>query len=63
MKLFRLVWQELRLRPTAMITSLLAVTLGVTALVAVQNIAVFSERAIAHKMETLAVVLFVGLVM
>ena len=53
MKLFRLVWQELRLRPTAMVTSLLAVTLGVTALVAVQNIAVFSERAIAHKMETL----------
>ena len=53
MKLFQLIWKELWLRPTAMITSLLAVTLGVTALVAVQNIAVFSERSIAHKMESL----------
>jgi putative ABC transport system permease protein len=53
MKLHTLIWKELRQRPTAMMTSLLAVTLGVTALVAIQNIAVFSEQTIAHKMETL----------
>ena len=53
MKLRSLIWKELRQRPTPMMTSLIAVTLGVTALVAIQNITVFSEQAIAQKMENL----------
>lgn len=53
MKLRTLVWKELRQRPTPMLTSLAAVTLGVTALVAIQNITVFSERKIAGDMESL----------
>ena len=48
-----LIWKELWQRPTAMITSLIAVTFGVTALVAIQNIIVFSEEEIAHRMENL----------
>ena len=53
MQLRSMIWKELRQRPTPMITSLMAVTLGVTALVAVQNITVFSERKIAEDMESL----------
>jgi len=53
MKLRHLIWKELWQRPTPMLTSLLAVTLGVTALVAIQNITVFSERKIAGDMESL----------
>jgi len=53
MKLRTLIWKELWQRPTPMLTSLLAVTLGVTALVAIQNITVFSERKIAGDMESL----------
>tara|TARA_R110002072_G_scaffold303078_1_gene492933 strand:+ start:14094 stop:15323 length:1230 start_codon:yes stop_codon:yes gene_type:complete len=53
MNLRSLIWKELRQRPTPMMTSLIAVTLGVTALVAIQNITVFSEQAIAQKMENL----------
>lgn len=53
MNLRSLIWKELRQRPTPMLTSLIAVTLGVTALVAIQNITVFSEQAIAQKMENL----------
>ncbi|MFN3157669.1 MAG: ABC transporter permease [Rubinisphaera brasiliensis] len=53
MNLRTLIWKELWQRPTPMITSLLAVTLGVTALVAIQNITVSSERKIAGDMESL----------
>jgi len=53
MSLRSLIWKELWQRPTPMLTSLLAVTLGVTALVAIQNITVSSERKIAGDMETL----------
>ncbi len=53
MKLRSLVWKELWQRPTPMLTSLLAVTLGVTALVAIQNMAVSSEKQIAGEMESL----------
>ncbi|MDM4015089.1 ABC transporter permease [Roseiconus lacunae] len=53
MKIHHLIWKEMRKRPTPMITSLLAVTLGVMALVAIQNIAVFSQRKIAGDMESL----------
>ncbi len=53
MTLYSLISKELLQRPTAMLTSLLAVTLGVTAMVAIQNITVFSERKIAGDMESL----------
>ncbi|QDV14839.1 Macrolide export ATP-binding/permease protein MacB [Rosistilla oblonga] len=53
MQLKSMIWKELWQRPTPMLTSLLAVTLGVTALVAIQNITVFSERKIAGDMESL----------
>ncbi|TWT66383.1 ABC transporter permease [Allorhodopirellula solitaria] len=53
MKIQHLIWKEMRKRPTPMITSLLAVTLGVMALVAIQNIAVFSQKKIAGDMESL----------
>lgn len=53
MKLRSLIWKELWQRPTPMLTSLLVVTLGVTAMVAIQSITVFSERQIASDMESL----------
>ncbi|MBD3675366.1 MAG: ABC transporter permease [Planctomycetaceae bacterium] len=53
MKLRTLIWKELWQRPTTMLTSLLTVTLGVAALVAIQNITVSSERKIAGDMESL----------
>ena len=53
MKLRSMIWKELWQRPTPMLTSLLAVTLGVTAMVAIQNITVFWERKIAGDMESL----------
>ncbi len=53
MTLRSLIWKELWQRPTPMLTSLLAVTLGVTALVAIQNITVYSEQKIAGDLESL----------
>ena len=53
MKLRTMIWKELWQRPTPMLTSLLVVTLGVTALVAVQNITILSEQKIAGDMEAL----------
>jgi putative ABC transport system permease protein len=49
----KLVWKELWQRPTAMITCLLAICLGITALVAIRSVTVFSERAVAEKLEAL----------
>lgn len=49
----KLVWKELWQRPTAMITCLMAITLGVTALVAIRSVTVHSEQAVAHKLEAL----------
>lgn len=53
MKLCSMIWRELWQRPTPMLTSLLAVTLGVTAMVAIQNVTVFSERKIADDLASL----------
>ena len=53
MQLRTMIWKELWQRPTPMLTSLLVVTLGVTALVAVQNITILSEQKIAGDMEAL----------
>lgn len=53
MNLRTIVWKELWERPTAMITSVLAILLGVTALVAIRHVTVFSEREVAQQLETL----------
>lgn len=53
MTLTSIIWKELRERPTAMFTSVLAILLGVTALVAIRNVTVFSEQEVAGKLETL----------
>lgn len=59
MNLRLLVWRELLERPTAMLTSVLAILLGVTALVAIRHITVFSEREVGEKLESLGANLLV----
>ena len=49
----KLIWKELRQRPTAMITCLLAITLGITALVAIRSVTVFSEQAVKQQLAAL----------
>lgn len=53
MSFSQLVWKESRERPTAMFTGLLTIVLGVTALVAIRNVAFFSEKAVAQELEAL----------
>ncbi|MEX2288477.1 MAG: FtsX-like permease family protein [Planctomycetaceae bacterium] len=48
-----LVWKEIKERPTAMITGLATIILGVAALVAIHNVTYFSERAVARELEAL----------
>jgi putative ABC transport system permease protein len=48
-----LILKELWQRPTSMITCLLAITLGVTALVAIRSVTVFSEEAVSKQMSDL----------
>ncbi|WP_254507266.1 ABC transporter permease [Anatilimnocola floriformis] len=59
MNLRTLVWRELRERPGAMLTSTIAILLGVTALVAIRHVTVFSEAAIGKKLESLGANLLV----
>ena len=49
----KLIWKELWQRPTAMITCLLAITLGITALVAIRSVTVFSEQAVKQQLSSL----------
>ena len=49
----KLIWKELWQRPTAMVTCLMAITLGVMALVAIRSTTVFSERAVSEQLEAL----------
>ncbi len=53
MTLRSLVWKELSQRPAPTITALLAVALGVAALVSVQSLATSSEAKIAHQLQQL----------
>ncbi len=53
MRLRTMIWKELWQQPAPMLTSLAAVTLGVTALVTIQHITVSSEEKIAGDMESL----------
>lgn len=49
----KLIWKELWQRPTAMATCLLAITLGVTALVAIRSVTTFSEQAVSDQLAAL----------
>jgi putative ABC transport system permease protein len=53
MRLWTLVGRELRRRPVPLLTCGLAILLGVTALVAVRTVAVYSERAVARELDEL----------
>lgn len=53
MNLRILVWRELSERPMAMLTSTLAILLGVTALVAIRHVTVFSEREVGQQLQSL----------
>ena len=53
MNLRSIVWKELWERPAAMVTSLAAILLGVTALVAIQHVTIFSEREVALQLSAL----------
>ena len=49
----KLIWKELWQRPTAMATCLLAIVLGVTALVAIRSVTIYSEKTVAQQMSEL----------
>jgi putative ABC transport system permease protein len=49
----KLIWKELWQRPTAMATCLVAIMLGVTALVAIRSVTIYSEKAVAKQMSEL----------
>ena len=53
MNLRTLVWRELFERKSQMLTCLLAILLGITALVAIKNVTHFSEKAVAREMDSL----------
>ena len=53
MNLKTLVWRELAERPSAMLTSTLTILLGVTALVAIRHVTVFSEREVGQQLQSL----------
>lgn len=53
MSIGKLIWREIRQRPTSMVTCLLSITLGVMALVAIRSVTIYSERAVASQMEAL----------
>ena len=53
MNLKTLVWREIWERPSAMLTSTLAILLGVTALVAIRHVTVFSERDVGQQLQSL----------
>jgi putative ABC transport system permease protein len=53
MNLRVLVWKEMRQRPAAMATSLLAILLGVAALVTMRHLTVFSQREVSRQLSQL----------
>jgi len=53
MKIHNLVWKEMKQRPTPCIAALLAVALGVAALISIQSVAVSSQTQVARQMNEL----------
>ncbi len=53
MKLRTFVWREIFERKNQLVTSFLAIVLGITAVVGVKNITTFSEKAVARELDML----------
>lgn len=53
MTLTTIVWRELRERPSAMLTSTLAILMSVAAIVAIRHVTVFSEREVGRQLDSL----------
>ena len=53
MQLKHLVWRELFERKNQLATSFLAILLGVAVIVAIKNITVYSEKAVARELDAL----------
>jgi putative ABC transport system permease protein len=53
MQLKTLVWREIFERKNQLVTSLLAILLGITAIVAIKNITFYSEKAVARELDAL----------
>lgn len=53
MNLRTIVWKELWERPTSMCTSIVAILLGVAALVAIRHVTVFSEQEVERQLSSL----------
>jgi putative ABC transport system permease protein len=53
MNLRTLVWREVRERPSSLLTSTLAIALGVAALVAIRHLTVFSQAQVGQQLEDL----------
>lgn len=53
MKLTTLVWREIFERQSQLLTSFLAILLGITVIVSIKNITHFSEKAVAREMDSL----------
>jgi putative ABC transport system permease protein len=49
----KLVWKELWQRPTAMVTCLMAISLGIASLVAIRSVTIYSEQAVAGELQAL----------
>lgn len=53
MNLRTLVWREIFERKSQLLTSFLAILLGITVIVSIKNITFYSEKAVAREMDTL----------
>src|SRR4030043_430752 len=53
MKLRTLVWREIFERKSQLLTSFLAILLGITVIVSIKNITYYSEKAVAREMDSL----------
>ncbi len=53
MNIWTLVWREIFVRRNQLITSFLAILLGITAIVAINNITFYSEKAVARELDAL----------
>jgi putative ABC transport system permease protein len=53
MKLRNILWKELWLRKSRMVSGLLAITLGIAVIVGIQSVAAVSERAVKIKLDNL----------
>ncbi len=53
MRMHTLVWREIFERKSQLLTSFLAILLGITVIVSIKNITYYSEKAVAREMDSL----------